>query len=159
MKSEDGIVQIQCASYGYTKGIVITSLALSQTVVAIILQFSWASNFSSPATIKFMMLYPISLTRSKRHKQIPISVTSQNSGCKATREKKKINLVFYSTFIINCFNYNLSILEEVETTLIMHGLILQCCTSIYLACNFVDSFWGQVQLKDVVITDAELLCN
>lgn len=49
------------------------------------------------------MPYPISLTQSKRHKQIPISITAQKAGCKATRKQnKKINL-FLS---ILCYIYS-----------------------------------------------------
>lgn len=56
-------------------------------------------------------------------------------------------------------NYNLSILEEAEAMLVLHGLTLQCCASICLVGRFIDSFWGQVQLKDLATSDAEPLCK
>lgn len=45
------------------------------------LQISSASHFSTPAPIKAVILYPISLLQSKRHKQIPVSIGMMAAKC------------------------------------------------------------------------------
>lgn len=105
------------------------------------------------------MLCPISLTQSKRRKQIPISITPQNAGCKETREK--VNLILRGLWDIytHFFSSRLSISEQVEELSVTHGLTPQCCPYLCLTWGFLSSFWGQAQLKDPALLDAEQLCD
>lgn len=105
------------------------------------------------------MLCPISLTQSKRRKQIPISITPQNAGCKATREK--VNLILRGLWDIYTHLFQLEVihLRTSRGTVGKAWSDPQCCPYLCLAWGFLSSFWGQAQLKDPALLDAEQLCD
>jgi len=112
--------------------------------------------FPSPATIKFTMLYLISLSQPKRHQQIPISIPSplRTLAAKLPEKNQSISfLVFSITLPASCFNYLLSSLEEVEIISNAQPPPAMLCTRGWL----LTPFWSQEQLKDFAFL--ALLCD